>query len=876
MNDKRRNRENQLDRELNDHLQLDAEARIDRGLDADEARHAAQRDFGNTGLVREATREAWGWASLERVWQDARYGMRMIRRNPGFTAVAILTLALGIGANAAMFSIIDAVLLRPLPYPKAGQLLGVAMDDPSRGIQALNISVTRLTFIQEHSRTLENFAGYFLSNSNLSTNGDPEQVPSASTTRNFFETLGVPPAMGRVFSKEEDQPGGANVAIISDAFWHSHFGGRENIVGTSISIDGRSVQIVGVLPASFQFPFVQPEPQIWFPRVFEMPSFPPDRVRSGAAYLTVYARMRDGENLQRAQLELNSLGDSYAKTFPSFADVAGLTTHAVPLKEALVGPLRTSLLVLLAGVGFVLLIGCTNLASLLLARATARKKEMAVRRALGASRGRLVRQLVTESLLLSAIGGGIGLLLAASAPYLLRLLPPGTLPRFGEVTTDVRVVLFSLALCVLTGLLVGLVPALQISGDKLQDALKEATRGSTGGARAGRSRAMLVVGQMAVAVVLVSSAGLLIRSFGKLMQVNPGFDPHNVTSFSFSLPLTKYPQRMQQADFYKRLVEAAQHMPNVESAAANTFPPVSGGVRLAYICPEGTPCKGGGKDPIAAVRHITPDYFQTMRINLIRGRVFNQFDNANSAVVGIINETLANQHFAGQNPVGKFLIQARGNIKTEIIGVVSDVKYNGLNAPVTAEFYMPQEQAPIPVPASSLLVRSNGPNQTLVTWVRAAVAKLDPDLPISTIITMDNAVSASVAQPRLTARLTAAFAFLALLLAAIGIYGVMAYSVLQRKHEMAIRVALGASRASILKLITRQGFVLIASGVVIGIAASLGLTRFFATILFQVSARDPWTLSGVSILLIMVGVLACLIPARRAMSVDPITALRDE
>jgi putative ABC transport system permease protein len=876
VSEKRENREEKLNRELRDHLELDAETKINNGLSADQARFSAQRDFGNTTLVKETTREMWAWSFLERFLQDVRYGVRVFRRNPGFTVVAILTLALGIGANAAMFSIIDAVLLRPLPYSDADRLVSITTEDPSRNITALNVSYTRLQLIQQESHTLESIAGFFAEDSSLVTSGDPEKVPSAIVTGNFFDVFGVTPSLGRGFLREEDQPGGSNVAIISDAFWHSHFGGQIDAIKRSVAIDGRSVVVIGVLPADFKFPFVQPEPQIWFPRVFENPLFTPDRVNSGAAYLTVYGRLRAGETISHAQTELDSLGAAYTKAFPGFGDAQRFTARAAALKESLVGPLRTSLLVLLAGVGFVLLIGCTNLASLLLARATARRKEMAVRRAVGASRGRLVGQLLTESLLLSFLGGGIGVALAACAPLLLRLLPPGTLPRVGEVGINTRVVLFSAVLCALTGVVVGIVPALQVSGDRLHDALKEAARGSTGGAHAGRSRAALVVAQVAVALVLVSSAVLLIESWGKLMHVSPGFDPHDVMSFSFALPQTKYPQRAQQAEFYRRLVESVQAIPGVESAAANTFLPISGNVRFAYFCPQGSPCQGGGKDPVAAVRHITPDYFKTMRIPVVRGRSFNQFDNANSAIVAVINETLANQFFPGQDPIGKFVIQFRGNVQTLVVGVVGDVKYAGLNAPDTAELYMPQQQSPIPVAASSLVVRTDGSRQSLIASVRGIVSQMDSSLPMSNIISMDEAISASVAQPRLTADLTAAFAFLALLLAAIGIYGVMAYAVLQRKHEMAIRIALGASPGSILKLVTKQGVALVVCGVTIGILASLALTRLFAGILFHISAHDPLTLAGVAAMLIAVGLLACYIPARRAMSVDPITALREE
>jgi putative ABC transport system permease protein len=429
MSGKRENRDEKLDRELRDHLQLDAEAKMDRGLRADEARYAAQREFGNTTLVKEVKREIWRWSFLERIIQDLRYGLRVLLRNPGFTAVAILTLGLGIGANAAMFSITDAVLLRPLPYPDADKLISISAQDRARGIEGLHVSFTRMMLIEEQARTLKSVGGYLATNSSLTTHGDPVQVPSAIATRGFFDALEVTPSIGRGFSLPEDEPGGANVAIISDAMWHGTFGGQADVIGKSIPIDGRSVEIIGVLPASFLFPFQQPEPEIWFPRVFENSSFTPENVRAGSSFLAVVARLRTDETIAHAQSELDSLDSVYRRTFPGFHDAQRFTVRAASLKESLAGPLRTSLLVLLAGVGVLLLIGCTNLASLLLARATARRKEMAIRATLGASRGHMVRQLLAESLLLSFIGGGIGIALAATAPRFLRLLPAGSLPR---------------------------------------------------------------------------------------------------------------------------------------------------------------------------------------------------------------------------------------------------------------------------------------------------------------------------------------------------------------------------------------------------------------------------------------------------------------
>ena len=810
------------------------------------------------------------------IWYDVRFAIRVLLKSPGFVLVALLTLALGIGANATMFTIADSVLLQPLPYRNSDRLVSITAQDRGTGIKGFNISFTRITMLHEQSRTLESIGAYLASGASLTTSGVPEQVPSAVATQNFFEVFGVQPAIGRGFTPAEDQPGGANVAIVSDAFWHSHFGGSPDLIGKSIPIDGHSVTIVGILPASYRFPFVQPEPQIWFPRVFENPLFPPDRVRSGAAYLTVYARLRPGESIAHAQTEMDSLGSVYTSNFPGFGDAHRFTVQVASLKETLVGPLRTSVIVLLVAVGFVLLMGCVNLASLLLVRASARQKEIAVRYALGASRGRLLRQLLTESFLLSLAGGAIALVLAANAPHLLRLLPPGTLPRVDEITMNGRVVLFSLVLCVVTGLGFGLVPALQTSGNKLYDALKESGRSASGGRRAGRFRASLVVGEVALALILVSSAGLLLKSFEKLVNVNPGFDPRNVMSFSMSLPLSRYPDRPKQSEFWRRLVEDVKTLPAVQSAGVNSYLPIGSGTRFVFMCTEGTPCVGEGRDPVAAVRHVTPDYFKAMRIPLLRGRVFADSDNANSRPVAVINQNLAGKFFAGQDPVGKFVIQTRGNIQTVIVGVVASVKSAGLNAADLAELYLPQEQSPVPVTTMSLVVRSDQPPEPLIASVRSVVAKLDPDLPLSNILPMEDVVSASVAQPRLTALLTAAFGILALSLAAIGIYGVMANSVLQRQQEIAIRMAMGATPSSILRLVVGQGLKLVLAGVILGLLGALAFTRVLASVLFEISARDPITLTTVTVVLVVVAMSACYIPALRSMRVDPITALRNE
>jgi predicted permease len=806
--------------------------------------------------------------------QDLRYAIRVLLKSPGFTAVALLTLALGIGASTAMFSITNNVLLQPLPYPDADRLVAISGTNVQRNLTGVFISLTRLDIVRARSRAFENFGAYLPLGSSVVLHGAPEQVVSAMTERSLFDVLGVTPAIGRNFTEQEDSPGGPNVAVISNAFWHNHFGGEQNILGQTMEVDGKNTTVVGVLPANFQFPFLQPAPDIWMPRVSDNPALTPAMIRSGAGFLLLYAKLRPGQTVASAQAEIDSLDAAYRKEFPGYVDAQLLTWTVQPLKDSLVAGTQQSLLVLLGAVGFLLLIGCTNLASLLLSRATARRKEVAIRTALGATRTRLVRQLLTETLLLSFLGGILGVALANWSLPLLRLLPPGTLPRLQEIHVDSRALLVALGLCILTGVAFGLVPSLQISKNNLQDALKESSRGSTTGSRSGRSRAALIVIEVAAAMVLICTAGLLMKSFSRLVNVNPGFDPHDVLTMGVNLPPSHYPPPAQQAEFYRKFVEAVQAIPSVKSAAVVSYLPIGSGSRFSFVCPEGTVCQGVGKDQLVAVRQITPDYFNAMHIALLRGREFDAHDKANSQNVVIINDTAAKEFYPGQDALGKRLTQSRGNIPMQVIGIVASVRFQGQGNPLLPEMYMPQAQNPSA--AMSLVVRSDSNSQPVIAAVRSALAKQDPDLPLTFVATMDQVLSISVAQQRLIAQLTTAFSVLTLLIAAIGIYGVMAFSVAQRRQEIAIRMAMGATPAGIAQLMAKQGMQLVIAGVALGLAGALAFTRVLQSILFQLSARDPLTFAGVTLVLIAVAVVACYIPARRAMRVDPIIALRVE
>jgi putative ABC transport system permease protein len=812
--------------------------------------------------------------AMRTIWQDVNFALRILRKNPGFTAVAIFTLALGIGANTAIFSVVNAVLLQPLPYRDSGRLLSISQVDRQNHVIGIPLSYTKFTQIQEQSRALESAATYYALGLALATQHEPEVVVGAHVSQSFFDVLGVHPARGRTFLPEEQKTGGPDVAVVSDGFWHSYFAGEESLLGRTLTLDGKNVTVVGILPASFQFPLLFPEPSVWLPREFENGTLRPEQIQSGAGYLSTIARLGTAQSVAHAQAELDTINSRYRAQFGSYVDATKYDLSATSLEESLVSTLRPSLLVLLAAVGFVLLIACANVANLLLARATGREREIAIRRTLGASRLRLVRQLLIESLLLSLGGAALGVFLSSSLLPLVRSLNPGTFPRIAEARVDAGVLLFSLALCVVTGIIFGLAPSLQTASKSLQSSLREGGRGSSEGGSRGRFRSLLVVAEMGIALVLMTGAGLLIESFAHLVRVDPGFSPKNLMTFPINLPTARYPQAPQQADFYRQVLERVKSLPEVQAAGATSYLPLSGAIRFVFFCPEGVVCQGVGKDPLVAVRQVTPDYFDTARTALLSGRVFTERDAAGGQPVVIVNETTAKRYWPDQNAVGKHVANSRDMIQREVVGVVADVKFNTLSTASSEEMYLPLAQSPWP--AMTLLVRWNGDSRSLVSAMRAKIAEVDPTLPVSGILSMEDVVSASVAQPRLIVQLVGVFAGLALLLSAIGIYGVMAYSVTQRKQELGIRVALGADPRDILRLVVGQGMKLALIGVVLGVLISLLLTRLLSSLLFGVHAIDPIAFAGSAVVLAVAAFAACYLPARRATRVDPIVVLRFE
>src|SRR6266853_1122539 len=765
---------------------------------------------------------------MRTIWQDVKFALRILRKNPGFAAVAVITLALGIGANTAIFSVVSAVLLQPLPYRDSGRLLSISQVDRQNKIIGIPVSHTKFTQIQEQNRSLENAAAYYVLGLALATKQDPEVVIGAHVSQDFFEVLGIRPARGRAFLPQEQKTGGPDVAVVSDAFWHGYFAGDESLLGRTLTIDGKNVTVVGILPASFKFPLQFPEPGIWLPREFENSTLRPEQIQSGAGYLSMIARFRADQSSARVQAELDTINSRYRAQFGSYVDATKYDLSATSLEESLVSALRPSLLVLLAAVGFVLLIACANVANLLLARSTGREREIAIRKALGASRARLVRQLLIESLLLSLAGCALGIFLSSSLLPLVRSLNPGTFPRIADARVNAGVLVFSLALCVLTG----------------------------------------------IAFVLMTGAGLLMESFAHLVRVDPGFAPKNLMTFPINLPAARYPQAQQQAQFYQQVLERVKTLPDVQQAGATSYLPLSGAIRFVFFCPEGHVCQGVGKDPLIAMRQVTPSYFDTARTPLLNGRVFSERDAAGAQPVVIVNETTAKRYWLDQNPVGKHLANSRDMIQREVVGVVADVKFNPLNATNSEEMYLPAAQSAWP--AMTLVVRTAGDFRSLVPSVRAKIAEVDPTLPVSGILSMEDVVSTSIAQPRLIMQFVGVFAGFALMLSAVGVYGVMAYSVTQRKQELGIRVALGAAPRDILRLVVVEGMRLTLIGVILGVLTSLLLTRLLATLLFGVHAIDPIAFVGSALVLVAAAFVACYLPARRATRVDPIVVLRFE
>ena len=805
---------------------------------------------------------------MQTLLKDIRYGLRMLLKNPVFAAVAVVALALGIGANTAIFSVVNGVLLSPLPYAHPEQLAMVWLDNRPQGIREDITSYPNFMDWRDRNKTFQGMSGIRDMTVNLTGVGEPEEVRGAAVSSNFFQLMGVSPAQGRGFTAEEEQPGKDKIIVLGHGLWQRRFGGDPGILNRVISLNGETYTIVGIMPPGFRFPS---EAEIWEPLA------PNERLRAarGAFWLPIVGRLKPGVARAQAQADMDVIAGQLEQEYPNINKGYGI--NVVPLQEQIVGNLRTALLVLLFAVAFVLLIACANVANLLLARAAVRQREVAVRAALGATRVRIVRQLLTESVLLSVVGGILGLLLAWLSLVSLLKLSPANIPRLENIHLDARVLVFTFGLSLLTGVLFGLVPALQTSKLDLGETLKEGGRGSSGGRRTDRIRSAFIVAEVALTLVLLIGAGLLIRSFWHLQQVSPGFKTDHLLTLQLRLSGSKYREGTQVASFYQQLQERLAAIPGVESASAAStiFLPKlanSGGFSIENRPPD--PREQGIELPFDSV---LTNYFQTMGIQLMRGRAFTAQDGRDMPRVAIVNETFAKRYFPNDDPIDKRFTFGDGNNNPRwisIVGVVRDTKRQGLDAPIRIESWMPHAQSTSR--SMQVVLRTAGDPQTLVGLVRDTVWSLDKDLPISKMQTMEQILAERVAERRLNMLLLGLFATVALVLAAVGIYGVMSYIVTQRTHEIGIRVALGAQIGDVIGLVVRQGMKLALIGVLFGSIATIGLTRLMATLLFGVSARDPLTFAAIAALLLAVALLACWIPARRAAKVDPMTALRWE
>lgn len=800
------------------------------------------------------------------VWRDLRYGARSLRRTPAFTAIAVITLAFGIGANTAIFSVVNGVLLRPLPYPEPERLAMVYGTSLQTSQDRIPFCAADFLDWKSKNEVFESVAAFSSNRFSFSGGESPEQIDGAWVTSDFFNTIGVQPALGRGFLPGEDESKAIQTVVISDSLWRRRLGSDPNVIDQQITLNARLFTIIGVMPAGFQFP--EKDTELWAAE-----RLPP--ARRGPYYMWGIGRLSPGATLDRAQAEMATIARRVQDQINS--PNRDWTWTSISLTERIVGKIRPALLVLLGAVFFVLLIACANIANLLLARATAREKEISVRMALGASRSRLLRQLLTESLLLSSIGAVAGLPLAVWGMRLVIALSPSDFPRINEIGIDARVLLITAVVALACGLIFGLAPALQSSRLNLAESLKEGGRGADGSSGR-RLRSVLVVAEIAFSLMLLVGAGLMIKSFMKLQSVNPGFNPDQILTLHLTLPRARYDTREKINLYNQQLIERVTAVRGVKAAGLTiSLPPDRLEVSDSFSI-EGKPWPQGETEPSVPVVLISPEYFDAMGVPVLRGRAFNETDRMGAPLVSIISQSLAERYFGDEDPIGKrFKVGGADrprNPWTEIVGVVGDVKYSGLDAPVEPAYYQPLTQNFWG--SSYLVVRGQANPNILVPAIREQIWALDKQIPIANLATMDSLLSESVAVPRFRTLLLGIFAFLALVLASVGTYGVISYTVTKRTHEIGIRMALGAQARDAMFLVIRQGMTVAVIGVATGLAGSLALTRLMKSLLFEVSTTDWSTFAGVAALLIGVAMLASWIPARRASRVDPMAALRCE
>jgi putative ABC transport system permease protein len=869
----RRSVEREMEDEFRSHLEMRAAELRDLGVPEEAADRQARIEFGGYQKYKEECREALGTRLLQELVADLRYGLRQLRRNPGFTIVAVLTLALGIGSNTAIFTVVNAVLLEPLPYAKPNQLVYIwetwPNEPPVRAVPTPDFANW-----QAHNRVFQALAAYGGDRSvDLTSNGEPEPVEGINVSSNFFSMLGIRPFLGRSFLCREEQPGGNRVVVLGHAIWQQRFGSDRAVLGRSVTLDGREYTIVGVLPAGFRFPDNKFDPQLFFPDVNAAAAN-----WHSSRYLAlqpVIGRLKPDVTEVQAHAQLATLIQRTAAQEPvQFTRMrAGMEVRMIPLHERMSEDSRPLILVLFGAVGLVLLIACVNVACLELVRATRRRKEIVVRAALGAGRWRVLRQLVTEGVLLSVSGGMAALAVGFGGVRLLRVLRPQVIPHLESIGMDGRVFAFTLALAIVTGILFGFVPALSTWKGNLFEALKQGSPTGSAGHSRRPARGLLVASEIALACVLLGGAGLLTRTFIHLISTDPGFRTDHLLTLRIALPSSRYPEGQQRSAFFDHLLSRVRALPGVQSAAVGDGIPTARSGYLLGTAVEGRPLPPPGSRPDVLFNWVSPGYFHTLGVPLIAGRIFDDRDRQDAPSVVIVNQAFARQFLPGQNPIGKRVYTGAWH---EIVGVIGDVRQNGPLHPERPEVYGPLTQNSKGEAKMALVLHTLGDPRALIPEIREAVEKIDKSLPVFDVATMNERFSNSISAERFNMLLVLILALLALVLVSVGIYGVTSYAVVQRTREIGVRMALGAGKVDVLKMVVGQGLKLALIGVAVGIAGALALTRFLANLLYGVKPADPLTFIAVSLILILVALVACYIPARRAAKVDPMAALRYE
>src|ERR1700722_2766988 len=861
----------ELDEDIRGHIDAETQDNIARGMSPEEAHYAAMRKFGNVARVKEDTREVWSVAWIEQLLQDVRFGLRMLRRRPGFTVVAVLTLALGIGANSYIFSVVDALVFRPMAFPDPARLVALWERVPSAGLNRNELAPANFLDWQQQNHVFDHIAAYSWWNANLGGVERPEHLHGIQVTPDFFATLEAQPFIGREFLPEEGTPGNDLVAMLSYDLWRDHFAADPSIVGKPVLLNGIKYTVVGVMGANFNYPSGA---QVWSPL-----TFPPGvQANRGGHYLLAVAHLAARVHREEAQAEMSTMASQLAHQYPQTNTGRGI--NVMPLMESEVGEARTLLAIMLTAVALVLLIACANISNLMLARGGHRQRETAIRVALGATRLRLIRLLLVESTLLGLLGGSLGILFA----FLFLKCPlfqipsdfARLIPGWGKIVINAPVLLFTLVVSLGTGLIFGLLPALGASRPNVSDTLKEGAPSASMGRRRGRLRNVLIVAEVAVSLALLATAGLMMKSFLHLEQVSPGFTPDRVLTMFIALPSAKYNSDQQVAAFYEQLLDRVQILPGVQSSAVANILPMSKMNTISDIRIDGRPEPKPGEEPGANVRAVSNSYFRTMQIPIDRGREFTSQDSAKGQQVVAVNEVFAARFWPGEDPIGK-RVRLSGPLNTEqwrtVVAVVGDIR-NQVDVPPPAEIYFPLRQQTRPTMV--LVVRTATDPRSLAESVRTQVPALDRDLPVFDVMTMEDWRSISVLPQKIGASLMAAFAGFALLLSAIGLFGVIAYSVSERTHEIGISIALGAGRGEIFRLVVGQGMLIALVGLLLGLPLALGMGRAVAGLLYGVAPNDFTTFATVAAIFAAVALAACYIPARRAMAVDPMVALRHE